>query len=378
MKGKLDGVVNVHTNGKTAHAIFVDGKRSSRWTPGRAPSQWAIAKQLEKVRQRAGKKEKSTEEKEASSIASAESSPKPETASATTEKAGSLSETSSLAATGAAASGTKAKENQPAETTASTYTSSTVGDAGMPTGPVEQALPELPPAPNVDSASSQSQSDPSWHLTLNPQDAVSESPAEGPGTPASSTQAAPSPAPASEGSHESAGHKSANVPAKGLVGYREEKETKPTVQPSAKPAPSVAKSSATAKKEEIDDSVKMMMQPPSSLRANSSGDAAPTDESRLTREEVIGVADTAARAAGYDLNKYSRPRPEFNVAAGRWSRSTIKRRRLKTAAVNRSVYGWTTRRKKHRSLAACNETSELGIEVREIRRLFFPGRAGPW
>ena len=39
----------------------------------------------------------------------------------------------------------------------------------------------------------------------------------------------------------------------------------------------------------------------------------------MTKEEVIGMADTAARAAGYDLNKYSRPKPEYNGAAGRWS-----------------------------------------------------------
>src|SRR5919204_2525582 len=38
IRGKFDGVVNVHSNGKTAHALFVDGRRSTRWSAGPAPS----------------------------------------------------------------------------------------------------------------------------------------------------------------------------------------------------------------------------------------------------------------------------------------------------------------------------------------------------
>jgi hypothetical protein len=38
VKGKFDGPVNVHSKGKTAHALFADGKRMSRWTNGPAPS----------------------------------------------------------------------------------------------------------------------------------------------------------------------------------------------------------------------------------------------------------------------------------------------------------------------------------------------------
>jgi hypothetical protein len=34
--GKLEGVVNVHTGSRTAHAVFVDGKRTGRWMGGPA------------------------------------------------------------------------------------------------------------------------------------------------------------------------------------------------------------------------------------------------------------------------------------------------------------------------------------------------------
>src|SRR5689334_8069480 len=38
VRGKFDGPVNVHVQGKTAHAMFQDGKRTTRWTAGRASS----------------------------------------------------------------------------------------------------------------------------------------------------------------------------------------------------------------------------------------------------------------------------------------------------------------------------------------------------
>src|SRR6266513_5645194 len=40
--GKLEGPVNVHTNGRTAHAYFVDGGRVTGWGRGRAPSKMEV------------------------------------------------------------------------------------------------------------------------------------------------------------------------------------------------------------------------------------------------------------------------------------------------------------------------------------------------
>ena len=37
VNGKLEGPVNVHTKKKTDYAIFIDGNRMTRWTPGTAP-----------------------------------------------------------------------------------------------------------------------------------------------------------------------------------------------------------------------------------------------------------------------------------------------------------------------------------------------------
>jgi hypothetical protein len=37
VRGKFDGTIDVQSHGKTAHAIFAEGKRLTRWTPGGLP-----------------------------------------------------------------------------------------------------------------------------------------------------------------------------------------------------------------------------------------------------------------------------------------------------------------------------------------------------
>ena len=44
--GKLEGPVNVHTNGRTAHAYFVDGGRVTTWAHGPAPSKMAVPEEV--------------------------------------------------------------------------------------------------------------------------------------------------------------------------------------------------------------------------------------------------------------------------------------------------------------------------------------------
>ncbi len=64
VRGKFDGSVNVHSNGKTQHAIFVDGKRTSRWARGPAPSRIAAAKKTETRGQQIAKAENPPKERE--------------------------------------------------------------------------------------------------------------------------------------------------------------------------------------------------------------------------------------------------------------------------------------------------------------------------
>ena len=51
VRGKFNGPVNVHSKGKTGHAIFDDGVRTTRWSAGPAPS-WRVAQQRSKLTKR--------------------------------------------------------------------------------------------------------------------------------------------------------------------------------------------------------------------------------------------------------------------------------------------------------------------------------------
>ena len=44
VRGKFGGPVNLHSNGKTAYVIFVDGRPTGRWTAGPAPSRIQLVK----------------------------------------------------------------------------------------------------------------------------------------------------------------------------------------------------------------------------------------------------------------------------------------------------------------------------------------------
>ncbi len=48
VRGKFDGPVNVHSKGKIAHALFVDGNRKGRWAGGPAPSR-RVAQQMPQI-----------------------------------------------------------------------------------------------------------------------------------------------------------------------------------------------------------------------------------------------------------------------------------------------------------------------------------------
>jgi hypothetical protein len=94
----------------------------------------------------------------------------------------------------------------------------------------------------------------------------------------------------------------------------------------------VPKPGTNKTKADVDDSLRLLVGPPSSLRkgpidhASSVGpktEAAPLPETnpRLTNEEVVDLADAEARRRGYDLAEYQRAEPQYNAADETWSLS---------------------------------------------------------
>jgi hypothetical protein len=52
LRGKFDGPVNAHSKGKTDHAIFADGTRTTRWAAGTAPSRAGAQRWAELLKQK--------------------------------------------------------------------------------------------------------------------------------------------------------------------------------------------------------------------------------------------------------------------------------------------------------------------------------------
>ena len=69
----------------------------------------------------------------------------------------------------------------------------------------------------------------------------------------------------------------------------------------------------------IDDSLQILTWPPPSLRMRPARNvAAPPANARLTKEQVVDLADAVARARGYDLTEYQRPKLQYDPADQIW------------------------------------------------------------
>jgi hypothetical protein len=91
----------------------------------------------------------------------------------------------------------------------------------------------------------------------------------------------------------------------------------------------------------VDDSIRTLTGPPTSLHANLPADAKTTQEisapsttavsspaqatPKLTAVEAMDAADIEARTKGYDLGEYQLPKAEFNATNGTWSVMYVRR-----------------------------------------------------
>lgn len=101
-------------------------------------------------------------------------------------------------------------------------------------------------------------------------------------------------------------------PAPATEGRRRGERSTSSVQHSTEKPPAEATESPSH------ESLRSLAAPPAALQTpGAPGALAP--RSRLTTPEVIGLADSAARANGYDLSKYQNPQSQYNSAADMWS-----------------------------------------------------------
>jgi hypothetical protein len=292
--GKFDGAVNLHLGGRTAHAVFIDGQRTSRWVAGRAPSR--IPEQRGKPSGREPV------------VAKAETIPEPP---ATPKQRP-----------------TPSVEHLIAKKPAPTPSPAPVVTKAEKVTPLEKQPPSPPPAPVIAKTEKVTPLAKQPALTPPPEPVIAKAENVTPLTKLPEPSAAPSRSPSpprTVGSAVTSGvagvqHPITESPAEGPL---------PVVSPPAKRT--VSKPAATkGTKTKVDDSLRALVGPPSSLRGNPAtggwsesekpeSASSPAANASLTKQQVLDLADAEARARGYDPAEFRRPRPEYNPARKTWS-----------------------------------------------------------
>ena len=294
--GKLEGPVNVHTNGRTAHAYFVDGGRVTTWAHGPAPSKMAVPEEV------VAEKRKVQAEREAA--AAKKEAEKRLAAAAEAEKKAKAEREQARATEEAAAKA----ETTPAETRKSEVTSE------------EKPAPEAvkkEPEPTVAERQSEAPSTSNSTRTFDePTPIPTKSDIRSQSSEVSSTTERPPPAlerPVTESTPPAA--------------QESPPETKSEVAAQTPEITRESSSAPTKKESSADVSLNALVGPPSSLRAASEASPPKTEtetsasrgNAPLTETEAINLADTEARREGAHLDDYERPKVDHSAVKGKWS-----------------------------------------------------------
>ncbi|HST30208.1 MAG TPA: hypothetical protein VLK27_05155 [Chthoniobacterales bacterium] len=261
VNGKLEGPVNVHMGRRTAHSYFADGGRVTAWARGSAPSKMNVPEALVAKRRKAESEQ-----------------PKPR------EERQVKKETTEKPAVAAA---------KPKPTLAE---------------------PERTEPPRTE---------PSPESTASPP-AVAEE-----------TRTVPTPEPTQSAASLMEPPKIAEAH-ESPSSFANDTPPMSTPEPSVEQKPEPPQESATpeeTKKSNSEGSLSELTGPPSSLRgggsiSESSAPAKSEAKSKssgargvaeLSEDESIGLADTEARARGYDLSQYQRPKADYSAVKDKWS-----------------------------------------------------------
>jgi hypothetical protein len=255
IRGKFNGAVNAHAKGKTGHAIFIDGKRTGRWAAGRAPSRSERPAGV-RVAAATGTDEQATSTVQRATTEARPTIPLPEKRAV--EK----------------------QENPPS------VAAKTSGAAGA------------------------QRSEPDGHSMANVQRSISKASASAAANRIPETPAA---------------RETKDTPAEGPPHSARQHTKSPEAR--TKPAADANRPTITIQdKPEVAD----FAGPPSALRANVGAEApsaglepeiasSPSANAQLTPQEVMALADAEARAQGYELNEYQRPKADYSTVRGKWS-----------------------------------------------------------
>jgi hypothetical protein len=269
VRGKFEGPVNLHTNGRTVHAYFVDGNRVTAWGYGAAKSTMT-ASEAAVVEKRRAESEKTAAARKKEEI---KPGPSPVKKTEIAEK---------IKETPAPPNERAVKGTETYHAVATPEPSLATKDQTEPTPPELKSVTRAEPSPGGSPVRAFIEPTPLAKIAESSPSAVEETsvPAESP--------------PAQE-----------------------------KIDNASKPS-EVARES-TEKKEKRDVSVNALVGPPSSLRSTEenssarSNDASASSESeRMTESDAVNLADTEARSEGYNLENYERPKADYSAVKQKW------------------------------------------------------------
>jgi len=333
--GKVNGTVTTVDHGKTYHASFADGQRKGQWSSGPAVAKAETAEPVA-----AGKKVEPVASEKPVSVATETVPPKidrpaEETLPTVTAEAPT---TTDIPAAGPEQATDLSNHSSEVSTQRPESTESTAAQTSNPTAPlIAQASTTQP-----DESTTPRQ--PVTKKTALAPGAVRA--IDRPGTPAKKPEPArtkseksekpkakPSPSETTEVQPEVTDESPAEGPAT-------EAQTEKLEAPALRSEPSASTSSAPAAKETpVDDSIRTLVGPPSSLRTGpptpevspktevappppveaAAAESSAPDGPKLTAVEAMDIADIEARTRGYDLGEYQLPKAEYNATNDTWS-----------------------------------------------------------
>jgi hypothetical protein len=342
--GKFSGGVMTVDHGKTYHATFVDGHNKGHWTAGpvitkaetaeptaaaEKPERTAPATSTE-LASESSKTEKISEEKTQTRVAEETSADIPAEGPEESEVSGQRSEISKSAA----AQQEKAKTTQGISQPAIAQTASEEPDqSATPRAPVTRKAALAPGAvraiePPTHTVAKKPEAEPARRS-----DRAKPEQTEKTSKIAKAASSQPSKAET---------QLSEDIPAEGPLSAEAEKTQSPSsrsaIAESSQP-PSLNAQPAS-KETPVDDSLRTLTGPPSSLHVKTPPEtnppaqistppiaaaSPPTAGPKLTAVQAMDIADIEARTKGYDLGEYQLPKAEYSAASDTWSVAYVAR-----------------------------------------------------
>jgi hypothetical protein len=348
VRGKFNGPVNSHSNRITSHAVFIEGKRTNRWAAGPVLS-WTMPRStpeniasVKESKSEAVQSRRPTVESKSEDVQKGQVQPPAKTYDATASQRPQPNfeavreevkpeANANVPAEGPRSEEPPAKSVGPVESERPLPRNEVVREEVKPEAnanvPAEGPRSEERPAQSAGAVESER---PLPRNEVVREEAKPEAnanvAAEGPrseetpaGSPAQSVDAVESerPLPNNEVvSEEAKPEANANVPAEGPVS-----EETPSAPPSTRKNPS--------EPEETEIPLRALTSPPAALGEpdhavpESTLGSVSSEQEHLTKAEVVGLSDSEARKHGYDLNRYDRPKPQFDPIDNIWCLSYI-------------------------------------------------------